>query len=232
MTAAGDPLEFSAINGVFNNPSTNRNKPLITGSIKSNVGHLESSSALAAIIKTILCFEKGKIPAQMHFVDPNPNIDFRRVRIPVALTDWSGPEQAVRRPAINTLGAGGKKELQQIERELIFSIGTNSHLVLEANSRPTRSVTRPERPFLSKVSAANDRSLEQLLLRSAKPSLPDLANTLLSRRSTLTRSVFFVAQTHEEAVAKLKSGSFKAQTTRKAGSQEVAFVYTGQGAQW
>lgn len=88
------------------------------------------------------------------------------------------------------------------------------------------------------MSAADDTSLEQLLSRFAdyveasKPSLPDLANTLLSRRSTLKRSVFFVAQTHEEAVAKLRSGSLIPRTTREEGFQEVAFVYTGQGAQW
>lgn len=221
-TAVGDPLEFSAINTVFNGPGTNRNNPLVVGSIKSNIGHLESSSALAAIMKTILCLEKRKIPAQMHFVDPNPNINFQKVRIPVGLIDWPGSEQAVRRAAINTFGAGG----------------TNGHLVLEANSRPSRSVTGPERPFLFKVSAADDTSLEQLLSRFAdyveasKPSLPDLANTLLSRRSTLKRSVFFVAQTHEEAVAKLRSGSLIPRTTREEGFQEVAFVYTGQGAQW
>lgn len=63
-------------------------------------------------MKTILCLEKGKIPAQMHFVNPNPNIDFRRVRIPVSLMDWPGPEQAVRRAAINTFGAGGTTDFQ------------------------------------------------------------------------------------------------------------------------
>lgn len=102
---------------MFNSPSANRSNPLVVGSIKSNVGHLESSSALAAIMKTILCFEKGKIPAQMHFVDPNPNIDLRRVRIPVSLMDWPGSEQEVRRAAINTFGAGGTTEPQQSERE-------------------------------------------------------------------------------------------------------------------
>lgn len=88
------------------------------------------------------------------------------------------------------------------------------------------------------MSAADDHSLEQLLsqfadyVEASKPSLPDLANTLLSRRSTLKRSVFFVARTHEEVVAKLKSGSFKIRTTWEACSQEVVFIYTGQGAQW
>ncbi|MCJ1465537.1 hypothetical protein MMC07_004155 [Pseudocyphellaria aurata] len=221
-TAAGDPLEFSAINAVFNSTGTNRSNSLIVGSIKSNVGHLESSSALAAIVKTVLCLEKGKIPVQMHFVNPNTNIDFRRVTIPVGLMDWPGSEQAVRRAAINSFGAGG----------------TNSHLVLEEHARLSPSVSGPDRSYLFKVSAADDDSVERLLLRFAdyvetsKPSLPDLANTLLSRRSTLRRSVFFVARTHEEAVAKLRPGPSKIRTTLEEVSQEVAFVYTGQGAQW
>lgn len=102
---------------MFNWPGTNRSNPLVVGSIKSNVGHLESSSALAAIMKTILCLEKRKIPAQMHFVDPNPNINFQNVRIPVGLIDWPGSEQAVRRAAINTFGAGGTTKTPKIERE-------------------------------------------------------------------------------------------------------------------
>lgn len=110
--------------------------------------------------------------------------------------------------------------------------------MLEENPQPSRSVIGRERPFLFKVSAADDVSLEQLLSRftdyveASQPNLPDLANTLLSRRSTLKRSIFFVAQTHEEAIAQLKARSFETRTTRKEGDQEVAFVYTGQGAQW
>ena len=110
--------------------------------------------------------------------------------------------------------------------------------MLEANPQPSQSVIGLERPFLFKVSAADDVSLEQLLSRFAnyveasQPNLPDLPNTLLSRRSTLKRSIFFVAQTHEEAIAKLKARSFETRTTRKESDQEVAFVYTGQGAQW
>lgn len=83
------------------------------GSIKSNIGHLESSSALAAIIKTILCLEKGKIPAQMHFLTPNPNINFQGVKIPVELTDWPGSEVSIPRAGINTCGAGGMTDLRQ-----------------------------------------------------------------------------------------------------------------------
>lgn len=97
---------------MFGNLNTDRDKPLIVGSIKSNIGHLESSSALAAIIKTILCLEKGKIPAQMHFVAPNPSINFQGVKVPIEMTDWPRSDLSVRRAAINTFGAGGMTKFQ------------------------------------------------------------------------------------------------------------------------
>ena len=98
-------MEFSAIKAVFDR--SHKENPLIVGSIKSNIGHLESAAALASIIKTVECLERGKIPAQMHFNNPNPKIDFNNTHVPVCMIDWPKSGCGVRRAGVNTFGAGG-----------------------------------------------------------------------------------------------------------------------------
>lgn len=97
-------MEFSAINAVFE--SAQRGQPLLVGSIKSNIGHLEACAALAGIVKTVECLERGKVPPQMHFINPNPKIDFQKAHVPIKMMDWPNCSSGIRRAAVNTFGAG------------------------------------------------------------------------------------------------------------------------------
>ncbi|MCJ1283208.1 polyketide synthase [Xylographa opegraphella] len=114
-TVVGDVAEIDAINSVFRT-SHRRDVPLYVGSIKSNIGHLESSSGIAGLVKVILALEKGYIPA-------NPNLDVekdrlflaqRNIKIPRKLEPW--PKAEIRRASVNSFGYGG----------------TNAHAILEA----------------------------------------------------------------------------------------------------
>ena len=195
---------------------------LVVGSVKSSIGHLESSSALAAIIKTVECLEKGKIPGQMHFVNPNPSIDFTNIKIPLALIDWPWSQDGVRRAGINTFGAGG----------------TNGHAVVEAYLRAPSQAFVTGKSLLFKVSAADEISLRKLSLRYAdyveqhKPNLHDLAYTLLARRSTLKCSAFLVAQNSCQLINKLRVETYQIHQKGPTYTKKVAFLITGQGAQW
>ena len=195
----------------------------MVGSVKSCIGHLEASSALASIIKVTLCLERGLIPSQLHFKHPNSKIDFRYTRIPTSVLPWQPPTQGIRVAAVNTFGAGG----------------TNGHAVIE--TVPKASVYRRYigiRPFLFKVSAADDISLRQLSSKVAgyiercSPNLQDLAYTLLSRRSTLRKSTFFVSRTHDDTVKALRDSTSNVITTNNKYSTKIVFLFTGQGAQW
>lgn len=103
-TQAGDPRESRAIGAVF---AENRDSPLYVGSVKTNIGHLEGASGLAGVIKTILSLEHGKIPPNMLFNNPNPNIDFEKynITVPTKLLDWKA-SQGVKRASINSFGYG------------------------------------------------------------------------------------------------------------------------------
>ncbi|KAL8787707.1 MAG: hypothetical protein Q9195_007663 [Heterodermia aff. obscurata] len=83
-TATGDPIEAAAIGNVF---SEGRpiDKPLFIGSVKTNVGHMESVSGFASILKVAMTLENGLIPASINFDKPNPNIDFEKLKLKVIL---------------------------------------------------------------------------------------------------------------------------------------------------
>ncbi|KAK1961855.1 thiolase-like protein, partial [Colletotrichum sublineola] len=107
-TAAGDPLEASAIGATIGAARPPGN-PLIVGSIKTNVGHMEGVSGLGGLIKTIYALEKGQIPPNLWFEKANPKIPMERwgiqVRVPTELLSW--PADGLRRASVNSFGYGG-----------------------------------------------------------------------------------------------------------------------------
>ena len=192
------------------------------GSVKGSIGHLEACSALASLVKTTLCLERGLIPPQMHFKTPNPKIDFTNVVIPTGMTPWPG-SCAVRTAAINTFGAGG----------------TNGHAGLESYpvAKPETQASS-DRPLLFKLSSADEHSLKAICVEIAdyvireRPNIYDLAQTLLSRRSNLRKSITFTARTPDEVVGQLRSVDDNIETKANDGAEGMLFVFTGQGAQW
>ncbi|TQN73576.1 Highly reducing polyketide synthase alt5 [Colletotrichum shisoi] len=105
-TAAGDPLEASAI-GATLGAARPPGKPLIVGSIKTNVGHMEGVSGLGGLIKAIYALEKGQIPPNLWFEKANPKIPMEKwgIQVPTELLSW--PTDGLRRASINSFGYGG-----------------------------------------------------------------------------------------------------------------------------
>lgn len=195
----------------------------MVGSVKSSIGHLEACSALGSILKVVQCLERAQMPPQMNFRVPNPSIDFRNVKIPNEMISWPTLDDGTRRGAVNTFGAGG----------------TNGHAVLEAYPRGLPpSPTLEKRPYLFKISAADDLALKQISSRFAeyveasKPILRDLAHTMLGRRSTLRKSIFFTASSHEEVIAALHAEDHIIHMKPSEANNGLIFLFTGQGAQW
>lgn len=113
-TPAGDPIEAGAIAATLGRARPPGN-PIIVGSVKTNIGHLESSSGIASLIKTILILEKGMIPPNFNFQEPNDKIPLEewRIRVPQRLEQW--PTTGLRRASVNSFGYGG----------------TNAHVILD-----------------------------------------------------------------------------------------------------
>jgi acyl transferase domain-containing protein len=105
-TPVGDPIEVSAIGSVFAK-LRDESAPLSIGSIKPNLGHSESASAIASIMKVVMALEKGEIPPTRGISKFNPNIDFigSRTKVVTEMTPW--PMLPIRRASVNSFGYGG-----------------------------------------------------------------------------------------------------------------------------
>ncbi|HEX2324051.1 MAG TPA: type I polyketide synthase, partial [Chloroflexota bacterium] len=149
-TAVGDPTELKALGTVLG-PGRPEGERCIVGSVKTNIGHLEAAAGVAGLIKTTLCLERGAIPPNLHFQDPNPNIPFDdlRLRVPTALEPFPGIDSQAGAPVlagVNSFGFGG----------------TNAHVVLQAPPAPAAPVERGaegERPHLLTLSARSPEAL-------------------------------------------------------------------------
>ena len=107
-TAVGDPAEAYAITRVFED-CRDRKTPLYIGALKSNIGHLEGASGIAALIKTVLVLEKGIIPPNPNFVALNPKISSTDscLAFPSSCIPWPSSSAGIRRASINCFGYGG-----------------------------------------------------------------------------------------------------------------------------
>jgi acyl transferase domain-containing protein len=105
-TQVGDPIEVSAIGRVFAEHRTD-DDPLLIGSIKPNLGHSESASAIASIMKVVLALEKREIPPTMGIQNLNPVIDFKGSRTKVVMDSRPWPMMPIRRASVNSFGYGG-----------------------------------------------------------------------------------------------------------------------------
>jgi len=114
-TPLGDPIEIEGLRQAFGVSETDRPGPCFIGSVKSNIGHLESAAGMAGLIKTILCLKHRAIPATLHFTSPNPEMHIDRgpfvVRSEYGPWEWDGTLRA----GVSSFGVGG----------------TNAHVVLE-----------------------------------------------------------------------------------------------------
>ena len=120
-TTVGDPIEAQATGTVYGR-GRDPERPLLIGSVKTNIGHLESAAGAAGLIKVILAVRQGVIPKHLHFYEPNPEIDWGSlpVRVTSEATPW--PMASDRAPLAGVSGFGWS--------------GTNAHVVVEGYGAP------------------------------------------------------------------------------------------------
>ena len=120
-TAVGDPIEIDAVSAVYGK-GRKADRPLLIGSVKTNIGHLESAAGIAGLIKAVLVMQRGVIPKHLHFQVPNPSLDWDRLPLKVTSSMMDLPER------------GGRPRLAGVNS---FGIsGTNAHIVVEEYIAP------------------------------------------------------------------------------------------------
>lgn len=239
-TLLGDPIEATALGAVVGR-GRQPDRPLLIGSVKTNLGHLEGAAGIIGLIKTALALHHGRIPASLHFHSPNPHIDFTELGLRVVSepTAWPTPGDRPGRAGVSAFGFGG----------------TNAHAVLE-QAPPTVAHSaqaeeeEADHPHILVVSArSSDRladvaaSLARWVAAADAPALTDIAHTLLSHRRGPSCAAV-VARTRSEAAAGLAAlargekvpGVVPACTDARAAqsftARQPVFVFSGYGSQW
>ncbi|MEO7359010.1 MAG: type I polyketide synthase, partial [Gemmatimonadaceae bacterium] len=222
-TALGDPIELRALGAVYGAERAEGN-PLLVGSVKANIGHLEGAAGVASLIKAILALNTSRIPGQLHVERPTTHVHWEalRLRLP-AVGGEAWPTVTTRRAAVSAFG---------------FS-GTNAHVVLEAPPEIQQRAA-DVRPIHIIPIAARSRAAVQVLaaayapLVSSDSSLADAAFTLSTGRAQLVGARSAVVARNpklaHEALVAIAAGENI--TTRPPGFvPRAAFLFTGQGAQ-
>ncbi|MEU2057566.1 SDR family NAD(P)-dependent oxidoreductase [Streptomyces bungoensis] len=224
-TSLGDPIELEAAWDVLG-PGRRPGEPLLIGSVKSNIGHAESASGIASVVKTVLALRHGRIPAGLHFETPNPHVPWRdmNVRVVDSRVPWAPGD----RPRLAGVSGFG------------FS-GTNAHIVLgEAPGSAASTAPRPADqagPLLLPLSAPDPAGLERLtcawertLEQADEERLPDLVATAGAGRAHLPVRRAVLGADREALLAALRSAAAPASAATRAPA--VGLLFSGQGAQY
>ena len=247
-TALGDPVEASALGAVLGR-SRSLDQPLLIGSVKTNLGHLEAAAGIAGLIKTVLALHHGVLPPHLHFTAPSPHIDFdaQRLRVVTEPEPWprySGAATA----GVSAFGFGG----------------TNAHVLLQ-EYRPKQPVRRApasgdQRDGVPAAATAHSIAPSVLPLDAPTPErlredaadlaawldsprgqaagLPNVGHTLAGRLGKGRYRIAVVARSGDEAiraltkVAENQPHSGVVSGSVDAGRSGAVWVFSGYGSQW
>ncbi|MDX1417044.1 MAG: beta-ketoacyl synthase N-terminal-like domain-containing protein, partial [Candidatus Promineifilaceae bacterium] len=222
-TRLGDPIEIRSLQAVMD--GHNQAVPLVVGSVKTNVGHLEAAAGIAGLIKTILALEHELIPPHLHYQELNPHIDLSGSRIRIAKEGAPWPRgSAPRLAGVSSFGFGG----------------TNAHIIVGEAPQLAAAISSedPSGAELFTISARDETALGELAGRYVNflddhPQL-DLAAicyTANTGRALFDHRLALTAGTAGELKKKLQSAR-PARGRRIEERPKIAFLFTGQGAQF
>ena len=225
-TSLGDPIEMDAIADVL---GRSRRAPLLVGSVKTNIGHLESASGVAGVIKVALALRHGQVPPHLHFQTPSRHIPWSELNIvvPTQAVDW--PVGARRVAGISSFGASG----------------TNAHLLLEqAPAAPAPPESSRSQHVLVLSAESGDRLQElaaryERLLEGTAGAADDICYTAAVGRSHFVHRASVVGSSVQELRAgagALAGGRSKPNVQQglaeRGAAPKIAFLFTGQGSQY
>ena len=234
-TLLGDPIEARALGAVYGR-GRQPDAPLLIGAAKTNLGHLEAAAGIVGVIKAAVAVQRGEIPPNQHFDNPNPHIPFDELGLKVAdeATVWPETGQP-RRAGVSSFGFGG----------------TNAHLILE--QAPQAKQAAPAAPPVPEPAVTtlvvSGKTPERLAATvavvadwmtgaGAEVPLADVAHTLNHHRTHQATFATVCAADRDEAIAGLRALAAGDIVAGVVGPHQgtcgpgTVFVYSGQGSQW
>ncbi|WP_061289076.1 type I polyketide synthase [Herbidospora cretacea] len=221
-TRLGDPIEAQALLATY---GQDRETPLYLGSVKSNIGHTQSASGVAGVIKMVMALRGGELPASLHADPPSADVDWTAGRVELLRERRSWPVTGrPRRAGVSSFGVSG----------------TNAHTILEeapAASDEPEGRALPVQPWVVSGKTAEALKAQAARLRAhlagADPA-PGLALSLATTRSALDHRAVVVGSTHDDLIgglAAVAQGDPSAIRGVARPDGKLAFLFTGQGSQ-
>jgi acyl transferase domain-containing protein/acyl carrier protein/SAM-dependent methyltransferase/NADP-dependent 3-hydroxy acid dehydrogenase YdfG len=221
-TPLGDPIEAHALGEVYGHGRA-LDEPLLLGSVKTNIGHLEGASGIAGLIKLVLSVHHRQIPASLNFEKPNPHIDFTasNLRVVTKLEPW---------PKRKKLAVGGVSAFGWG--------GTNCHVVVEEVDRSATHLLPLSAPDSDALRVTAEKLRTCLHSESLKPALGDICATAASRWAAQPERVALTVRSVSELSDQLEGfllGQKRPGVVVGHSKQirpKLAFVFSPQGSQW
>ncbi|AGP60413.1 hypothetical protein M271_45230, partial [Streptomyces rapamycinicus NRRL 5491] len=238
-TTLGDPIEAQALLATYGQ-GRDADRPLLLGSIKSNIGHTQAAAGVAGVIKMVMAMRHGVLPQSLHIDEPTPHVDWSTGAVELLSERTAWPETArPRRAGVSSFGISG----------------TNAHLILEQAPLPT-AVERPgdaepgaagPGAVVPWIVSGRDRHalraqaerLRAYVVSHPDRSVADVGFSLLTSRAVLAHRAVVLGGDHAELLAGLTAlardepapGVVEALDVAEPG-RKVVFVFPGQGSQW
>lgn len=228
-TRAGDPVEAGALAAVLG-AGRAAARPLLVGSVKTNIGHLDAAAGAVGLIKVALSIRHGRIPASLHFAEPHPSIPLDEWNLEVNTTDRAWPDEGPALAGVSSFGVGG----------------ANCHVVVgappvtpQAGRDPGPSLSVPVVISAGSLSAlrAQATRLQDWLATDEKSTVADIGYSTVTTRSALGYRGIVVADDRAQladGLSALAAGLPAAHVVEGTSSARsgVVWVFPGQGSQW
>ena len=221
-TVLGDPIEVEALNQAFGKSKRNY---CALGSVKTNIGHLDTAAGVAGFIKAVLALKYRQIPPSLHFNTPNPKINFSEspFYVNTELKEWKNDRDPLR-AGVSSFGIGG----------------TNAHVILE--EAPEGIPSSPSRAFqLLNISAKtpdalkrNVENLKRRLQENNDSKLSDISFTLNTGRCSFKYRTMLVCEDNHDAIERLSSIDLEKVVKNETAAEKnmIVFMFPGQGSQY
>ncbi|MEV6071522.1 type I polyketide synthase [Nocardia sp. NPDC052001] len=235
-TRAGDPIEAAALAETIGRTRTAA-EPLLVGSVKSTIGHLEGAAGLAGLLKTVLSLRHRELPATLGHENPDPALvlDSANLRVVTVARSWPHPERTLV-AGVSSFGMGGTNAHVIVEQA---PDGTGEWRERGPEDRADQAAAAPVRPFV--VSARSSQALRAQGERLAEfvadrtPGLASLSSGLIRDRVEFDSRAVVLAQDADALVTGLRAlslGRTAAGVITGSGAHgSVGVVFSGQGSQ-
>ncbi|EFL20799.1 LOW QUALITY PROTEIN: modular polyketide synthase, partial [Streptomyces himastatinicus ATCC 53653] len=213
-TTLGDPIEAQALLATY---GQDRDRPLLLGSVKSNIGHTQAAAGVAGVIKTVMAMRHGVLPRTLHVDAPSSHVDWTvgDVELVRNTTAWPDSEHP-RRAGVSSFGVSG----------------TNAHVIVEQASSPEQRVEEPSVvpgvvPWVvsGRTAVALDAQVERLTSATDGSGPLDVGFSLAAGRSAFEHRAVLLA-----AAGVVVDGVYEV-ARGVVGDGPLAVVFSGQGAQ-